>query len=166
MVPMADKLHSDSHLHGWCWDPAVLHFSVLFLCHQIPSETSSADSTRCRRSVACAAIAICSLRGATAHYGTSITLDMIPNTDNAKMRIIFRLVEYSQGFKSGIPVHEVYQYCLDSAPMLVALVILNVFHPGRVMRGPNNELPSRKERKVEGVHTKSEKVNMPSNSAV
>ncbi|KAK1149810.1 hypothetical protein N8T08_003361 [Aspergillus melleus] len=49
------------------------------------------------------------------------------------MRIIFRLCEYSQGLKSKIPRHEAYQYCLDSVPMLISLVALNVVHPGRIM---------------------------------
>ncbi len=74
------------------------------------------------------------------------------------MRNIFRLFEYAQGFQSTIPDHEVYQYCLDSAPMLCTLVILNFFHPGRIMPEKESDLPSRKERKAGGVHTKSEKV--------
>jgi hypothetical protein len=74
------------------------------------------------------------------------------------MRIIFRLVEYAQGFKSNIPIHEAYQYCLDSLPMLCALVILNVIHPGRLMPGKESNLPSRKERRAGGIHKKSEKV--------
>jgi hypothetical protein len=82
------------------------------------------------------------------------------------MRIIFRLCEYSQGFKSNIPDHEAYQYCLDSVPMLFALVILNVFHPGRIMRGKENDLPSRKERKVDGILNKSGKVSGNSNLTV
>lgn len=63
------------------------------------------------------------------------------------MRIIFRLVEYSSGLHSSIPNHEAFQYCLDSLPMLLALVLLNGVHPGRVMSGKDTELPSRKERK-------------------
>ncbi len=63
------------------------------------------------------------------------------------MRIIFRLVEYSSGFNSSIPNHEAYQYCLDSLPMFIALVLLNIYHPGRVMPGNESDLPSRKERK-------------------
>ncbi|TVY90551.1 Sphingoid long-chain base transporter, partial [Lachnellula willkommii] len=66
------------------------------------------------------------------------------------IRIIFRLCEYSQGLTSTIPSHEVYQYCLDSLPMLIALLILNVFHPGRVMPGSKSDIPSRKVRKAEG----------------
>ena len=67
-----------------------------------------------------------------------------------QMRIIFRLVEYSSGFKSSIPDHEAYQYCLDSLPMFTALVLFNIFHPGRIMPGKESDLPSRKERKLQG----------------
>ncbi|PWY79248.1 hypothetical protein BO70DRAFT_338439 [Aspergillus heteromorphus CBS 117.55] len=67
------------------------------------------------------------------------------------MRIIFRLCEYAQGLDSSIPQHEAYQYCLDSLPMLLALVLLNVVHPGRVMPGPESDMPSRKMRKRMGV---------------
>jgi hypothetical protein len=87
---------------------------------------------------------------------------LIPLTSTAtfvKMRIIFRLVEYSHGFKSNIPSHEAYQYGLDSVPMLFALVILNFIHPGRIMPGKESDLPSRKERKAEGIHNKSENVS-------
>ncbi|KAF7906486.1 hypothetical protein EAF00_000765 [Botryotinia globosa] len=57
------------------------------------------------------------------------------------IRIIFRLVEYSQGLKSSIPNHEAFQYSLDSVPMLFALVILNIFHPGRIMAKISNDIP-------------------------
>ncbi len=70
------------------------------------------------------------------------------------MRIIFRICEYSQGFHSSLPNHEAYQYCLDSLPMLVALVVLNVVHPGRLMPGSDSNLPSRKQRK-DGIRTRS-----------
>lgn len=63
------------------------------------------------------------------------------------MRIIFRIVEYSKGLESTIPNHEAYQYCLDSLPMLLALVALNVVHPGRIMSGQESNIPSRKARK-------------------
>lgn len=63
-------------------------------------------------------------------------------------RIIFRLVEYSSGLDSSIPNHEAYIYCLDSLPMLTALVLLNIVHPGWVMPGKQSDLPSRKERKL------------------
>lgn len=66
------------------------------------------------------------------------------------IRIIFRLIEYANGYSAGIPVHEAYQYCLDSVPMLIALVLLNVWHPGRIMPGKESNLPSRKQRKAIG----------------
>ena len=66
------------------------------------------------------------------------------------IRIIFRLIEYANGYSSGIPIHEAYQYCLDSTPMLLALVLLNIWHPGRIMPGKESDLPSRKQRKAIG----------------
>ncbi|MCJ1467018.1 hypothetical protein MMC07_005640 [Pseudocyphellaria aurata] len=63
------------------------------------------------------------------------------------VRIIFRLVEYSDGIDSSIPNHEAYQYCFDSLPMLIALVLFNIYHPGRIMPGKESDFPSRKERK-------------------
>ncbi|EHK48506.1 hypothetical protein TRIATDRAFT_290167 [Trichoderma atroviride IMI 206040] len=58
------------------------------------------------------------------------------------LRIIFRICEYSQGLDSKIPNHEAYQYCLDSLPMFIALVVYNVVHPGRIMRGKSRDMPS------------------------
>lgn len=69
------------------------------------------------------------------------------------MRIIFRLCEYSKGLKSTIPNHEAYQYCLDSLPMLLALIALNIVHPGRIMNGKESDIPSRKARK-DGLRSK------------
>lgn len=63
------------------------------------------------------------------------------------MRIIFRIVEYASGLDSTIPSHEAYQYCLDTVPMLIALVIFNIVHPGRVMPGKAGDFPPRRERK-------------------
>ncbi|TEY71536.1 hypothetical protein BOTCAL_0091g00210 [Botryotinia calthae] len=74
------------------------------------------------------------------------------------IRIIFRLVEYSQGLKSSIPNHEAFQYSLDSVPMLFALVILNIFHPGRIMADSDSNIPGRKARKSKAFRTKLQKV--------
>ena len=63
------------------------------------------------------------------------------------VRIIFRLIEYSNGFKSTIPTHEAYQYVLDSTLMWIASILFNIFHPGRLMPGTESNLPSRKVRK-------------------
>lgn len=44
---------------------------------------------------------------------------------------------------------EAYPYVLDTLPMFFALVVLNVLHPGRVLRGPDSDFPrlSRAEKK-------------------
>ncbi|KAL6802902.1 RTA1 like domain-containing protein [Trichoderma sp. SZMC 28013] len=60
------------------------------------------------------------------------------------LRIIFRICEYAQGLDSSIPLHEAYQYTLDSLPMLLALVAFNAIHPGRIMRGIQRTLEYRK----------------------
>ena len=59
-------------------------------------------------------------------------------------RIIFRLVEFSSGLdpdKNPIPYHEAYFMVLDAAPMAVAVALLNVVHPGTVLRGEGSEFP-------------------------
>ncbi|KAL7905195.1 RTA-like protein [Trichoderma velutinum] len=58
------------------------------------------------------------------------------------LRIVFRICEYAQGLDSTIPLHEAYQYALDSLPMLLALVAFNAVHPGRIMRGSESGPPS------------------------
>jgi len=57
-------------------------------------------------------------------------------------------------------MHEAYPLALDGAPMFLALVLMNIFHPGTVLRGPGSEFTSRKERKQqkrEKKEAKSEK---------
>jgi hypothetical protein len=76
------------------------------------------------------------------------------------MRIVFRLAEYSGGVdpdKNKLPFQEGYQYGLDAAPMMVALFILVVVHPGLALKGPESEFPSRKEKKAEKKAVKAEK---------
>ncbi|GLA86055.1 hypothetical protein AtubIFM56815_010305 [Aspergillus tubingensis] len=67
------------------------------------------------------------------------------------IRIIFRLCQYAQGTDPSNPVltHEAYEYVFDAVPMFIALVLLNVVHPGRVLQGPESEFPrvSRAEKK-------------------
>jgi RTA1 like protein len=65
------------------------------------------------------------------------------------VRIIYRLVQYASGFLSTIPTHEAYFYCLEALPMFIALLIMNITHPGRTLIGPDSEFPSRKQRKEE-----------------
>lgn len=58
-------------------------------------------------------------------------------------RIIFRLIEFSSGLDKSnrIIYHEFYIYVLDAAPMVLAIVIWNVFHPGTRLQGPDAQLP-------------------------
>lgn len=67
------------------------------------------------------------------------------------VRIIFRLVQYSAGILSSIPTHEVFFYCFDAVPMTLALCLLNIIHPGRILIGPLSEFPkkTRQEKKEE-----------------
>ena len=66
------------------------------------------------------------------------------------IRIIFRLIEYANGYETGIPTHEAYQYVFDSTMMLLALLLFNIVHPGRIMPGTESDFPSRKDRKAAG----------------
>ncbi|KAJ5635962.1 uncharacterized protein N7484_009275 [Penicillium longicatenatum] len=57
------------------------------------------------------------------------------------VRIVFRLAQYAQGTSASNQVltHEVYEYVFDAVPMFLALVLLNVFHPGRNLQGPDSK---------------------------
>ena len=57
---------------------------------------------------------------------------------------MFRLVEFSQGASSTNPIlsHEAFQLYLDALPMLLALMLLNIVHPGLVLKGPGSSFPS------------------------
>lgn len=80
---------------------------------------------------------------------------------NKKVRIIFRICQYSSGTgaNNAMLTHEAYEYVLDASPMFLALVALNVAHPGRVMSGPASSWPrlSRKEKKELKRQKKAEK---------
>ncbi|ORY13041.1 RTA1 like protein-domain-containing protein [Clohesyomyces aquaticus] len=75
------------------------------------------------------------------------------------VRIIFRLVEFSAGVEisNPLPYHEIYALILDAFPMVLAMTILTVIHPGMVLKGPESEFPSRKERRAEKKAKKAEK---------
>ena len=64
------------------------------------------------------------------------------------VRIIFRLAEYAKASDSTMPKHEAYQYFFDSTPMLIALILFNIAHPGRIMPGKESDFPNYKERKA------------------
>ncbi|KAK8091781.1 hypothetical protein PG997_002142 [Apiospora hydei] len=70
------------------------------------------------------------------------------------IRIIYRIAEFAGGItpSNPIPFHEEYSYALDVFPMLLALLTLAIWHPGRFLIGHDSELPkklSRKQRKAE-----------------
>jgi len=64
-----------------------------------------------------------------------------------QVRIVFRICEYAQGLNSTIPNHEAFQYSLDSLPMLLALWVFNIAHPGRLMSASDGEMPSFRQRR-------------------
>ncbi|KAF5680453.1 RTA1-like protein [Fusarium denticulatum] len=59
------------------------------------------------------------------------------------VRIIYRLIEFSGGMgqDNALVTHEVYFYILEAAPMFLALLAFNLVHPGRIMTGPNSDMP-------------------------
>lgn len=82
------------------------------------------------------------------------------------IRIIFRLIEYANGIESSIVRHEAYQYIFDSTVMLIALVLFNVVHPGRIMPGTESDFPSRKQRKAAGKDAKWGRASQQEDSAL
>ena len=88
---------------------------------------------------------------------------MVVLTHGSKqVRIIFRIAEFAGGVKPSnpIPFNEAYTYALDCFPMMVALLILAVWHPGRFLLGPDSEFdkgPSRSERKASKAASKEER---------
>ncbi|KAK7413770.1 hypothetical protein QQX98_007337 [Neonectria punicea] len=59
------------------------------------------------------------------------------------IRIVYRLIEFSGGLGQDNPLtnQEAYFYALEAVPMLLALGAFNVMHPGRIVTGPNSEMP-------------------------
>ncbi|KAJ3221200.1 hypothetical protein HDU81_010820 [Chytriomyces hyalinus] len=50
------------------------------------------------------------------------------------LRSVFRIVEFSYGFRGSIATNEVYMYVFDFALMALALLAFNVYHPGKYLR--------------------------------
>lgn len=76
------------------------------------------------------------------------------------MRIIYRLVEFAGGVTpdNPIPFNEVYSYTLDAFPMMVAFLILAIWHPGRVLQGPHSDFKlARAEKKAAKAAKKEDK---------
>ena len=77
------------------------------------------------------------------------------------MRIVYRIFEFTGGVSSSntILTHESYSFGLDAAPMTLALTLLNIMHPGFVLRGAESEFPrmTRSEKKAIKAQKKEEK---------
>jgi hypothetical protein len=56
-------------------------------------------------------------------------------------RIMYRLAEFAAGVEGPIHRHEAYFMVMDAASMVVACVVPNLVHPGRVLRGEECEFP-------------------------
>lgn len=65
------------------------------------------------------------------------------------MRICFRLAETAQGLEGELQSHEVYFGTLEFMPVVIALALLAVWHPGRCIRRGNDILGQRKRSKEE-----------------
>ncbi|KIW93834.1 uncharacterized protein Z519_05149 [Cladophialophora bantiana CBS 173.52] len=66
------------------------------------------------------------------------------------VRIIFRLVEYTDGEYSHVASYEAYFYCLEALPMILSLFIFNIVHPGIVLVGPDSEFPKKVKKTKQG----------------
>jgi len=66
------------------------------------------------------------------------------------VRIIFRLVEYTDGEYSHVASYEAYFYCLEALPMIVSLFLFNIIHPGIVLVGPDSEFPKKVKKAKKG----------------
>ncbi|KAK4097356.1 hypothetical protein N658DRAFT_434157 [Parathielavia hyrcaniae] len=94
------------------------------------------------------------------------------------VRIVFRFVEFSGGVSASNPilVNEAYQLGLDALPMLIALLIMNAVHPGKVLTGPESSLPatwprgrkakSRDDSGYQGIDTPSMELNARSRQGI
>ncbi|CAK7235066.1 hypothetical protein SBRCBS47491_009163 [Sporothrix bragantina] len=79
-------------------------------------------------------------------------------------RLFYRIAEFGGGVKPSnpVPFHEAYGYAMDALPMAICLLLLAVMHPGRLLTGPDADLPhmSRKEKKAAKQAKKQEKAQL------
>jgi hypothetical protein len=61
------------------------------------------------------------------------------------LRTCFRLVEVAQGVKKYLFTHEDYFACLEFAPIAGAMMLFNVWHPGRCLKKDDAEVVERVE---------------------
>ncbi|KAJ5162636.1 RTA-like protein [Penicillium coprophilum] len=58
------------------------------------------------------------------------------------VRSVFRLVEYKEGYDGYTMTHEVFMYIFDGVLMLIAMAVMNVYHPAEILgngKGENQE---------------------------
>jgi hypothetical protein len=72
-------------------------------------------------------------------FGTSLNCFICVRViDYLKYRIIFRIVQFSatQGgsISKYIDTHEWTVYVFDAGPMLLAVCLINIWHPGQILR--------------------------------
>lgn len=76
--------------------------------------------------------------------------------DGSQVRIVYRLAEFANGGTSAptvLSTQEAFFYVFEALPMFSALMIWNIWHPGRFLVGPESLFPkkvkiSRKEKKA------------------
>ncbi|PSN64980.1 RTA1 domain-containing protein [Corynespora cassiicola Philippines] len=75
------------------------------------------------------------------------------------LRIIYRLVEFADGLNADgtFMKHEYYIYILDALPMFLALLLLSLYHPGKVLLGPDSEFPKLTKREKQEAKRRSNK---------
>lgn len=73
----------------------------------------------------------------------------------------YRIAEFAGGItpSNPVPFHEAYSYALDCFPMMLTLLVLAIWYPGRTLVGPASEFPrrSRAEKKREKQEHKAAK---------
>lgn len=59
------------------------------------------------------------------------------------IRIVYRLIEFSAGLgeSNPLPKNEPLLYVLEATPMFLAILVWNIFHPGRFIYGDDAKIP-------------------------
>ena len=52
-----------------------------------------------------------------------------------QIRCIYRVIEFSQGYRGYIPTHEVFFYTLDSLPLFLAIIVWVFVWPSLYLEG-------------------------------
>ena len=82
-------------------------------------------------------------RRSTETINKNFILATIIATVAVYLRTCFRLVESSEGLEKKLSSHEVYFGCLEFAPIVVAVYILVIWHPGHYLKSAALARPKR-----------------------